>query len=262
MERKQFTFYESFARALLRIKKDADRAKAYDAIVSYALYGIEPDLDKLPDSAAIAFDLIQPTLDSAARKSSAGKTGGDAKQTGSKTEANRKQNESKAESNAKQTGNEKEREKEGEKEKEIEKEVENECYNLPPTTGASAAISYFLDRINPAPAGTVVQELLAFERDLGTDVVLHALQIAVNDRKTAWSYIRAILTRYKADGLRDLPAVLESETRHEQDRQNRRPQKGRMEPPKVSAEEQRARDDKAMEQVRQLRAKMNREESP
>ena len=41
--RTQFTFYESFYKAISRIKKKADRADAYDAICKYALTGIEPD---------------------------------------------------------------------------------------------------------------------------------------------------------------------------------------------------------------------------
>lgn len=125
MERKQFTFYSSFARALKRIRKDADRAKAYDAIIDYALSGIEPDLENLPDSVALAFELIRPTLDASKRKANSGRAGGTAKQSESKREANRKQDESKEEANGKQTA----REKEGEK----EKEKENECYNSPPT---------------------------------------------------------------------------------------------------------------------------------
>lgn len=121
--RKQFTFYESFYSALRRIRKDADRAKAYDAICSYALTGEMPDLEALPDAAAIAFDLIRPTLDSSAKKAESGKAGG--KQTESKPKANGKQTESKWQAIDKQTG----REKEGEKEieGEIEKEIENEC---------------------------------------------------------------------------------------------------------------------------------------
>lgn len=119
MERSQFTFYESFARALKRIKKDGDRVKAYDAICDYALHGTLPDLDSLPDAAAIAFDLIKPTLDTSARKAKSGKRGGEAKQSASKSEAS-----------GKQTAREKEGEKEKEKENEYEKEIEgeNECY--------------------------------------------------------------------------------------------------------------------------------------
>lgn len=66
--RKQFTFYQSYAEAVARIRKKADRADAYDAIVNYALYGTEPDQEKLSDSAAIAFGLIRPVLDTGRKK--------------------------------------------------------------------------------------------------------------------------------------------------------------------------------------------------
>lgn len=124
MKRNQFTFYESFASALKRIKKKADRADAYDAIINYALYGQEPDMDKLPDAAAIAFDLIRPNLDASKRKAESGKKGGEAKQTESKPEANGKRGE---------TATEKENEKENEKEK------ENECYPPTPLPGGEKA---------------------------------------------------------------------------------------------------------------------------
>ncbi len=85
--RQQFTFYESFARAVARIRNVTARCKAYDTIVQYALYGTEPDTEKLPDAAAIAFELIRPTLDSSRKKAESGKAGG----SRSKTEANEKQ---------------------------------------------------------------------------------------------------------------------------------------------------------------------------
>lgn len=88
MHRTQFTFYESFSKALRRIRKKSDRADAYDAICDYALYGIEPDLETLPPPVAIAFDLIRPNLDTARRKAASGKKGGKAadKQNASKIE--------------------------------------------------------------------------------------------------------------------------------------------------------------------------------
>lgn len=133
MERSQFTFYRSFASAIQRIRKDADRAKAYDAICNYALDGKEPDLSGLPDAAAIAFELIKPNLDASKRKAENGKRGANAKQekcTG-KPEANRKQTVSKQQANAKQ--GETPSEKENEIEKENENEIENECYKNPPS---------------------------------------------------------------------------------------------------------------------------------
>lgn len=53
--RTQFTFYESFYKAVSRIKKKADKADAFEVLCAYALYGIEPDLEKLPKKTVIAF---------------------------------------------------------------------------------------------------------------------------------------------------------------------------------------------------------------
>lgn len=131
MERSQFTFYRSFASAIQRIRKDADRAKAYDAICNYALDGKEPDLSGLPDAAAIAFELIKPNLDASKRKAENGKRGANAKQEkgAGKPQANRKQTVSKPQANAKQGDTPSEKENETEK----ENEIENECYKNPPS---------------------------------------------------------------------------------------------------------------------------------
>ena len=83
MERKQFTFYRSFMDGIRRIRSKSARCEAYDAIITYALDGTEPDLDKLSDAAALAFVMAQPILDSSRRKAEAGRIGG-----ASKTEAN------------------------------------------------------------------------------------------------------------------------------------------------------------------------------
>nr|DAR23476.1 MAG TPA: hypothetical protein [Caudoviricetes sp.] len=84
-------------------------------ICAYALYQTEPDLDKAPDSVAIAFDLLCPVLDKAKEKAENGKNGG------SKPKANRKL----GNIQSKKEG-EKEIEKEVEVEREVEKEVEKE----------------------------------------------------------------------------------------------------------------------------------------
>lgn len=125
MQRTQFTFYESFFKAVSRIKKKADKADAYDMICAYALYQEEPDLDSASDAVAIAFELLRPVLDKAKERSESGKKGG------SKPEANGKQNESKPEANAKQgkAASKKEDENENENENEIEVEIDN----IPPS---------------------------------------------------------------------------------------------------------------------------------
>ena len=116
MNRKQFTFYRSFMDGIKRIKAKAARCEAYDTIIAYALDGVEPDLDKLSDAAALAFIMAKPNLDASRKKAEAGQKGGE-----SKDQANGKQTASKPQANGKQ---EKEQEKEQDKEqmlKEIKK---------------------------------------------------------------------------------------------------------------------------------------------
>ena len=145
MTRSQFTFYDSFYTAIARIRKAQDRAAAYDAICAYALRGIQPDLENLPDAAAIAFLLSKPNLDASRQKAENGKLRKSKEQKigEEKLEPNREQNESKTQAKPKQTKNKPEanrqqeqtrnkKEKEIELEKEIE--IENECYNIPPVS--------------------------------------------------------------------------------------------------------------------------------
>ena len=70
LKRGQFTFYGSFYKAIRRIRSKSARADAYDAICAYALEEIQPELENMPDAAAIAFDLIKPNLDAGMRKAS------------------------------------------------------------------------------------------------------------------------------------------------------------------------------------------------
>ena len=76
MERKQFTCYRSYYEAIKKIKKAADRAKAYDVLMEYALDGVQPREEELSTAVAIAFLLIKPNLEAAWQKSKGGKRGG------------------------------------------------------------------------------------------------------------------------------------------------------------------------------------------
>lgn len=127
MDRSQFTFYGSFWETAKRIKSKAARADLYDTICRYALEGVEPDLDKLPESVAVAFINAKPNLDASRKKAESGKQGG------SKPKANGKQNESKPKQPASEKENEDE--KENENENEIEEEREKEKKHSPPIDG-------------------------------------------------------------------------------------------------------------------------------
>lgn len=87
--------------------------------------------------------------------------------------------------------------------------IEGEAYM--PT---NSAISFYLDKINPMPSPSAVDALQSYSEELGDDVVIHAMQAALDERKTSWSYINAILRRYRKDGLTTMEAVLRSEQSH------------------------------------------------
>lgn len=115
--RGQFTFYRSFWDAVKGLPKK-DKLPILEAIISYALDGVEPV--GLSQSQSAFFLLCRPTLDASRKKAANGKQGG-----------------SKPKANGKQTESEKEKEKEVEKENEIEIENEYECIKA---QGAPAAV--------------------------------------------------------------------------------------------------------------------------
>lgn len=164
MERKQITFYLSFYKAIRRIKKKTDRCDAYDALFDYAFSGIAPDLDNLPDAAAIAFELIKPNIDASNKKASSGSKGGTSKQSDSKPEANGKQTGSKTQASNKQSASKKENEKEN------KIEIEDKCLmgpetptviSLPLNDGTEFGVtdSMVNEFMNLYPAVDVMQEL-------------------------------------------------------------------------------------------------------
>ena len=83
----------------------------------------------------------------------------------------------------------------------------------------------YMDRINPTPSRLCADELLDFTRELGAEVCVHAMQVALDEKKTQWSYIRAILRGYRDDGVRclaDIQAREEKRGRNRTQKPNRK----------------------------------------
>lgn len=68
-------------------------------------------------------------------------------------------------------------------------------------------MSAYMDRINPTPSQLCLDELIGFARELGAEVCVHAMNVALDEKKTQWSYIRAILRGYRDDGVRCLADI-------------------------------------------------------
>lgn len=127
-ERGQFTFYRSFWEAVKGLPKK-DKLPILEAIISYALDGVEPS--GLSQSQLAFFLLVKPTLDSSRKKAANGKQGGKSGKANGK--ANGKQMISKPQANGKHPVSEKE--KENEKEIEIEGEKDKEQTESAPNSG-------------------------------------------------------------------------------------------------------------------------------
>lgn len=69
---------------------------------------------------------------------------------------------------------------------------------------AYTAAAYYLDRVNPMASRASLEELAGFESTMGTAVCQRAIDIALDERKASWSYIRAILRDKQAKGVRSL----------------------------------------------------------
>lgn len=191
MKREQFTFYRSFWESLKELPKK-DQLPFVFAICSYVF---EEETKPITGAAKSAFVLVKPILDKASKKAASGKQGG------IKPKANNKQMESKTEANEKQT----ESHIQVEVEKEIE--IENDSYyikNNDANKKAAAVIDDFLNRINPTPSPSCLHTLSGYAVKLGTAVCKRAFDIALDNRKTNWPYIQAILQDKLENGVQCL----------------------------------------------------------
>jgi hypothetical protein len=221
--RSQFTFYDSFYRAVSHISDPVERCLAYEAIISYALYAQEPNMSALPTSVAIVFDAARPNLDTSRRKSTVGKKGGRHK-SAVQTQDEQKPVDSQPEkqddscfsscetkndfafSNAESKDKIEDKVKDKDKIKTKTKE-KNKCYSSggsggPPTphaaateedSPASAVIAHYRQWINPDPSDSCLQALCEFSRSLSSEVCMRSIDEAVDAGKPFWAYIRAIL---------------------------------------------------------------------
>lgn len=219
MDRKQFTFYRSYYEALKTLPAEDFKA-AILAVCAYALDEEEPNLSGVPHA---IFTLIRPTLDSGRIKArnrinkkeqAKNKPTSNEEQTDIKQGTNEEQTENKPRTNEEQNGKEKERE--------VEREVESENDLLKilspggdnterpaaapfvPAFSRSVSAADYLNRVNAAASPMALEELTGYEAVMGPDVCRRAIDIALDERKPQWSYIRAILRDKQAQGVRCL----------------------------------------------------------
>ena len=175
MARDSFIFYRSFYEAISELPKE-NQADTYDAIMQYALNQKEIELTGI--SKAI-FSLVKPQLDANYKKYENGK------QKKSKKEAKVKQNESKAETNVNDNENVNENVNDNDNDN-----VGDSCVD-----GLQEVIDFYSNNIGFLnPYGLKILE--SYVEDMSSELVIYAMQIAVENNKKTISYIKAILNNW------------------------------------------------------------------
>jgi DnaD/phage-associated family protein len=185
MARDSFIFYRSFYEAISELPKE-NQADTYDAIMQYALNQKEIELTGI--SKAI-FSLVKPQLDANYKKYENGK------QKKSKKEAKVKQNESKAETNVNDNENVNVNENVNDNDND---NVGDSCVD-----GLQEVIDFYSNNIGFLnPYGLKILE--SYVEDMSSELVIYAMQIAVENNKKTISYIKAILNNWTKANIKTL----------------------------------------------------------
>ena len=71
-----------------------------------------------------------------------------------------------------------------------------------------------MDQLGPI-SSTAAQEALAWYKSAGGELCLHAVELALDNGKRSWSYVRAILGRWEKEGIKTLAAAQAEEKARE-----------------------------------------------
>lgn len=106
----------------------------------------------------------------------------------------------------------------------------------PPTdTELAKVMNLYLNRVNALPSPSCIDELKSYTKQLGADVCCKAIEVALDDKKSSWSYIKAILQSYSRDGVRSLADVQQREARREAEKASMEKRRNTMKPNQITA---------------------------
>jgi len=111
---------------------------------------------------------------------------------------------------------------------ENENENENENIDIPleqitnrKEQELARVMRHYMDRINPSPSPMSLDALKNYTEQLSADVVIYAIDIARDEKKTYWSYIQAILRRYASADVKSLADVQALEDKYAREKDQR-----------------------------------------
>ena len=72
---------------------------------------------------------------------------------------------------------------------------------------AGAAVADYLNRVNPSASPMSIDELKAYEQEMGADVCKRAFDIALDNKTAKWNYIKGILSKWQSLGVKCLADI-------------------------------------------------------
>lgn len=186
--RDSFIFYRSFYEAIKEIP-EAEQLKVYKAITEYALNQNEIEIEGV--SKAI-FTLIRPQLDANFQKYLNGKK---SKQNKSKIEASYKQSKSKSETNVNVNVNENVNVNDNDN---VNVNASDSCVD-----GLQEVIKFYEQNIGPITPYSL-DILSDFLSEMHADVIIYAMQKAVESNARNIAYIKSILNNWSKKGIKTL----------------------------------------------------------
>ena len=202
--RESVVFYKSFYEAIKELPEE-QQAHLYNAVFQYQFDGKEPELESGIEQAM--WKIIKPLLMANNERFENGKKGGRPKKEkpeNTKTETIGYENENhrllKSGKNENLMSN-----VVMSNELCVMSNAEEEVKEEAPTT----AVSFYLENINPVASPHELEEIQDYEKDLPADLVIHAMKLSIEQRKTSLKYIKGILRSWKSKGILCLKQALE-----------------------------------------------------
>ena len=190
MARDSFIFYRSFYEAIKEVPAEA-QLQIYKAI---SIYALEQEEIELSGIAKAIFSLVKPQLDANYKKYENGK------QTKSKSKAKNKQTESKIGTNVNDNDN----------------AVGESCVD-----GLQDVIDFYNNNIGlMTPYGLKILESY-LEEGIPAELIIYAMQKAVESNKRTIQYIKGILNSWSKKGIKTLIQAKEEEQEFKQEKQSK-----------------------------------------
>ena len=80
-----------------------------------------------------------------------------------------------------------------------------------PQNDLARVMQFYMDNVNAIPSPYCVDMLKVYTESLGAELVLHAIQVALDEQKASFGYIRAILQRYEREHFQTVEEAVQSE---------------------------------------------------